>query len=164
MISSTLGEKGVSECVLDHPPCLPYQLSRLADFRFGGVISGIGLMGKLVNIIPDGGQFPEQGGIAVGRTGAEIDAHDELTQQRLHFQAGHLCLLFQVAIFIGAEPQGDGLKYFAHIELLTGHRRNGAAAVWGGDESCGSPGGLPNSRDCTFEGFCQCPAQRPLRL
>ena len=133
MISSTLGEKGEAKRVLNHPPCLPYQLGRLADLRFGSIISGIGLMGKLVNIIPDGGQFPEQGGIAVGRTGAEIDAHDELTQQRLHFQAGCLCLLFQVSIFIGTEPQGDGLKRFTHLELLTGHKRNGAAAVWDGD-------------------------------
>ena len=133
MISSTLGEKGVSECVLDHPPCLPYQLGRLADLRFGGIIPGIGLMGKLVYIISDGGQFPEQGGIAVGRAWTEMDPHDELTQQWLHFQAGHLCLLFQVAIFIGTEPQGDGLKSFAHLDLLIGHRRNGAAAVWDGD-------------------------------
>ena len=125
--------KGTSESTLDQPPCLPHQLGGLVDFRFGGVIPGIGLMGKLVYIISNGGQFPEQGGIAIGRAGTKIDAHDELTQQRLHFQAGCLCLLFQVAIFIGAEPQGDGLKYFAHLDLLIGHRRNGAAAVWDGD-------------------------------
>ena len=51
--------KGTSEGVLDHPPRLPYQLGCLADLCFGGVIPGISLMGKLVYIISDGGQFPE---------------------------------------------------------------------------------------------------------
>ena len=59
MISSTLGKKGGSEGVLDHPPRLPYQLGRFVNLRFGGIIPGIGLMGKLVYIISDGGQFPE---------------------------------------------------------------------------------------------------------
>ena len=82
-----------------YKPCgLPHQMQRFRDLVTGGGTSGVGLMGQLVDVIPDGGQRAEQIGIGVGGTRAEIYAHNELPHQRLLFQPGHFCLSAQVCV------------------------------------------------------------------
>ena len=87
---------------LPHQSCgLPHQMQRFRDLVTGGCAPGVGLMGQLVDVIPDGGQRPKQVGIGIGGTGPEIYAHNELPYQRLLFQPGRFCLSAQVRVLRG---------------------------------------------------------------
>lgn len=89
-----------------------------------GPVSGlfdVGVVSNLIHIGADGGQFPEQGGVGVGRPGAKLYAHHQLAEHRLHFQAGGIGQLFQVGILGGVQPQGDSFMGVDGGVLLSAH-------------------------------------------
>lgn len=81
----------------------------------------VGVVGNLIHIGADGGQFPEQGSVGVGGPGAKLCAHHQLAEHRLHFQAGGVGQLFQVGILGGVQPQGDGFVGIDGGVLLSAH-------------------------------------------
>lgn len=82
----------------------------------------ISVVGNLIHIISNGGQLPKQGGIGIGGPGAELYAHHQLTQHRLHFQARGVGQLFQVGVLGGVQPQGNGFVGFDGSSLLSANR------------------------------------------
>lgn len=80
-------------------------------------------MGDLVGVIANSGQFPKQGGVGVGRTGAEFYAHDAVADQGAGTQAGDgalpqavLTLLLYVSLRC---PNCSGVRRTPHFIPFT---------------------------------------------
>ena len=85
------------------------------DFLLGGLSSGVGLKCQLIHVIADGVQFPEQGGVGVGRPGAKSDAHNKLPEHGFDFESGGLGCLRQPGIVSSVQTQSDSFIRFHSV-------------------------------------------------
>lgn len=84
------------------------------DLLIGNTFGSIGPISNLVDIIPDGRQLPEKGGIFIGWPGPQLNAHNQLPNHRLYLQAGFFGDGLQMGIFFGGKANEDGFYILPH--------------------------------------------------
>lgn len=84
------------------------------DLLIGNVFGGIGPISNLIDIIPDGRQFPEKGNIFIGWPGPKFNTHNQLPYQWLYSQAGFFGDGLQMGIFFGGKANEDGFYILPH--------------------------------------------------
>ena len=89
------------------------------DLRLRRTAPGICPVRDLIDVIANGGQFPEQCRVAIRRLWAQLHTEKQLPQKRLHFHSRKRCLLFQVCILSGRQPQRELFYILASSIILS---------------------------------------------
>jgi len=79
---------GHLQCLLYQPSRLPDQGGGFCDLRLADALGGVGSVRDLVHIVADSGQFPQQGGVGVGRARLDIYTHNAVPDQGAGIEAG----------------------------------------------------------------------------
>lgn len=90
------------------------QVDGLGHLAGGNVLFAVGGVGDLVDVVADGGQLPEEGGVLVGWAGAEVDALYEISHKRVCSQSGQRRLSFQMLMLLVCQPHADVVISLSH--------------------------------------------------